>query len=150
MTTLYLDPGHNPGDHRIFASLGERASVQVPVTTLDEFLGAEFPPVDLIKMDIQGAEMAALRGMRETIMKSKELVLVTEFWPEGMKRFGFSPAAFLHQLTEHRFRLHIIADTSGTLQDVEPNVILNRCHEETYLVCIKGAHSALLAQTTQS
>ena len=50
-------------------------SIEVDARTLDSF---EFDAVDLIKLDIQGAEYAALVGARETIMRHRPVVLVEE------------------------------------------------------------------------
>jgi hypothetical protein len=48
---------------------------QVEARTLDSF---EFDAVDLIKLDIQGAEYAALVGARETIERHRPVILVEE------------------------------------------------------------------------
>lgn len=57
-------------------------SIAVDVTTLDAFFAAEgWPPVHLIKMDIEGAEKLALEGMRELSARNPELNLIMEFNP---------------------------------------------------------------------
>lgn len=50
-------------------------TVVVPTRTIDSF---EFDAVDLMKLDIQGAEYVALTGARETILRCKPVVLVEE------------------------------------------------------------------------
>ena len=54
--------------------------------------------VALIKMDIQGAEYVALRGMEQTIRKNPRLALCAEFWPYGLKKSGTSADTFLEHL----------------------------------------------------
>ena len=59
-------------------------SVMVPLTTIDK-LAAELnlPHVDFIKMDIEGAEVPALAGARDTIMRFKpRLAIATEHKPD--------------------------------------------------------------------
>ena len=60
------------------------AQVKVPLTTIDK-LAAELnlPRVDFIKMDIEGAEVPALRGAQDTIKRFKpRLAIATEHKPD--------------------------------------------------------------------
>ena len=73
--------------------------------------------VDIVKMDIEGAELAALRGMRRTIADSPDLALVMEFNPSALKAFGHQPAAALHEALSLGFgRVEAIA-ADGSLTD---------------------------------
>ncbi len=135
---LYLDPRHNPGDHRLFDSFDGRESVAVETTSLDDFFKDKSHFIHVIKMDIQGAEMAALEGMADTIKRHHDLTLITEFWPDGMKAFGFSPTEFLSTLIGHGFHLYILNDQMQSLQAIEPEQVMKICKTEIYLVCRKG------------
>ncbi len=76
--------------------------------------------VQLIKMDIQGAEGEglALRGMLETLAKSPEIVIFTEFWPWGIEETGESAAGFLRELMRAGFRFKAIDENKRQLTDV--------------------------------
>ena len=53
-----------------------------------------FPPqtrIDLITMDIQGAEYQALKGAERVLRENAQLYLVVEFWPWGLVRAGCRP-----------------------------------------------------------
>ena len=52
-------------------------TIPVECVTIDEYMAGQ--PVDVIKMDIEGGEPAALEGMRKTLSNSKDLVLFIEF-----------------------------------------------------------------------
>ncbi len=53
-------------------------SVQVPLTTIDKIVAElGLPRVDFIKMDIEGAEVNALAGARETISRFKPRLAIT-------------------------------------------------------------------------
>jgi FkbM family methyltransferase len=54
--------------------------------------------VDVIKMDIEGGEAAALRGMTATLGASRDLTLFVEFEPSALEAAGESPEDFLDQL----------------------------------------------------
>jgi len=135
---LYLDPRHNPGDHRLFDSSDGRVSVAVETTSLDDFFQDKGQIVHIIKMDIQGAEMAALEGMTDIIKRHHDLTLITEFWPDGMKAFGFSPTEFLSTLIGHGFHLYLLNDQTQSLEEIEREQVMKICKTEIYLVCRKG------------
>jgi FkbM family methyltransferase len=67
-------------------------SMTVETITLDEFFAAEgWPEVDIIKMDIEGAEKLALEGGRELIGRNPQLKMVMEFGPDVQAAAGVSP-----------------------------------------------------------
>jgi FkbM family methyltransferase len=92
--TLFLDSG-NTGSH----SLAEKnrqtsgGTEVVPVDPLDTLLASE-RRIDVMKIDIQGAEFAALRGAR-AILERDHPALLVEYWPSGLKAFGEEPAEML-------------------------------------------------------
>jgi FkbM family methyltransferase len=53
---------------------GARTSIIVPSETLDSVLAET--PVDFIKIDVEGAEMAVLSGARSTLEKNQPVVIV--------------------------------------------------------------------------
>jgi FkbM family methyltransferase len=72
--------------------------------------------VDLIKMDIEGAELMALRGARAVIASSPTLTLIMEYNPAALRSFGHDPAAALQEIREMGFvRCTAILD-DGTLE----------------------------------
>jgi FkbM family methyltransferase len=58
-------------------------SVEVPVSTLDDWLDAAGPPwadrsIDLVKIDVEGVEERVLQGMTRTLARNPSLALVCE------------------------------------------------------------------------
>lgn len=60
--------------------------------------------VDFIKMDIEGAEMKALKGMNKLIGSSPNLAMVMEFNPRLLQAFGVSPQETIEALRFYGFR----------------------------------------------
>ncbi|PYJ69934.1 MAG: FkbM family methyltransferase [Verrucomicrobia bacterium] len=84
---LYLSDTLNI-DHRTYAANGNaRRTVPIQMVALDDY----FKPghrVDLIKMDIQGYELHALRGASRVVADNPGIKLLLEFWPYGLRHAG--------------------------------------------------------------
>jgi FkbM family methyltransferase len=95
----------------------EAQRVEVEAVTLDDFLAAAGNPiVDLVKMDIEGAELVALQGMKETLKRTRRLIL--EFSPLSVQASPSNPEELLDMLSRHGFSIQIIQD-DGSLKPLE-------------------------------
>jgi FkbM family methyltransferase len=93
----------NRADNRVHASLGEETAetVEVPLTTLDDYCdAAKIDRIDAVKMDIQGAEVAALRGFQRILVRTAPRWLLIEFSPEHLRAAGPGPEDFWAVLDE--------------------------------------------------
>jgi FkbM family methyltransferase len=107
------------------ASIRDHASatdeiMEVETVSVDQ-LTAEWPQVDFIKIDVEGAEEAVWQGMRETIRRNKDIVIVLEFGPTRY----VNPKAFLEAILAEGFILRYID------YDTQPKEIsIDRCLSE--------------------
>lgn len=82
--------------------------VQVPVAPLDRLL-ADVPAIDVMKIDVEGAEPAALAGAAALLARSPRVTLVVEFQAESVARHtGTTPVAYLQGLAQQGFALALI------------------------------------------
>lgn len=51
-------------------------------------------------MDIQGAEMQALKGMRRILAQNPQMQIICEFWPKGLALGESSAEEFLSFTTD--------------------------------------------------
>lgn len=74
-------------DHRTYPVDEYSTSYEVPATSIDAYVNGKYK-VDIVKMDIQGAEYPALMGMKETLLSNPDLILFMEICPSALRDFG--------------------------------------------------------------
>ena len=108
-----LDSGRHSTYHH---GLPENGSVEVNVSTLDAFLDArDWPDIDLVKVDVEGAEMDVLRGMAELLERSPGLKLIMEFNPALLQSAGVPPSDMIKELQSRGFTLSCIYEKRGVI-----------------------------------
>ena len=102
---LYISKD-NRGDNRLYSNNKKRNSIIVECLTVDELLKEnDIKNLDLIKIDVQGYEPKVLKGMRNIVKSSKQLMILSEFWPKGILEAGENPKEFLSMLRKMQFQL---------------------------------------------
>lgn len=74
--------------------------------------------VDVVKMDIEGAEIGALRGMEQIIQNSPTLALVMEYNPQALHGFGHDPVKALYEVLQMGFNSLSAIEVDGTLTNL--------------------------------
>jgi FkbM family methyltransferase len=105
--------------------LGQQFAAQkysVETARLDDVLADKgIETVDFIKMDIEGAEIHALRGMSETIARSPRLQMIMEFNPQALKAFEHAAAAALREVLALGFARVEVIQEDGSLAPLSTN-----------------------------
>jgi FkbM family methyltransferase len=117
---LYLSR-HLNVDHHTYPTSDKREIVAISCTRLDD----HFPPlqrIDLVKIDTQGYEYQVLLGMQGLINSNKNIKIILEFWPYGLRAAGSDPRLVIDFLKEHDFDLNVIKK-SGLFPYAESEVI---------------------------
>ena len=102
--TFYIPPGG--ADNASAANLSGRDDVlqqQCPVTTLDEFVRQQGLRVDLLKCDVEGAELFVLQGGRTVIPRDRPVIFV-EMLRKWCAPFHYHPNEILQLLREFGYR----------------------------------------------
>ncbi len=108
---LYLSPDLNV-DHRTYSCGEGRKKVTANAVSLDGFFQRD-ETLQFIKMDIQGAEYAALRGMQALAARSPNLKILMELWPYLYERHGSGTAALLGLLESWGFEIRRVETDGG-------------------------------------
>jgi len=127
-------------DHRIVESINSRQDVPIVLIRLDDYLPEKFE-ADFIKMDIQGAEGLALRGMRQVLMRSAAVKILTEYWPKGLDASGVGAETYLQELNALGFSFFDV----GTDERLEKTLSIAQIlrmylpnpEHHTNLICIR-------------
>jgi FkbM family methyltransferase len=92
----FTENGINTGNSRVAAADGE---ITVDMETLDRTVAADWDPIDLIVMDTEGSEVAAMRGGQATLARTRNLYV--EFSPEQLGEQGSTAAEFVETAEKH-------------------------------------------------
>jgi len=129
----------NIGDHRIYDSLDGRKYLEIDSIRLDDYFANFEEEITVIKMDIQGAEYAALEGMQNLLKKNQKITLVTEFSPFHLKLAGLEPKLYLELIESLGFTLYIIEENTLSKASIEHLLQTYKPERDTYvnLLCRK-------------
>lgn len=141
---LLFENPENRADNRLYDSSDRHwNSVKVPSRRLDDLLcelGME--TVDFVKIDVQGYEQHVVRGFRQTLAHSQDVILMTEFWPQGLREAQSDPAAYLEELEDIGFELYELKERArGKLVALnDANNLIQRLSGSKYtnLIGLKG------------
>lgn len=124
--TLYVSDSHS-GDHRIYASSGEKRETQkIKTIRLDDYFKTA-EKVNFIKIDVQGAEELVFKGMKRLLERNKKINILLEFWPEGLQETGSSPADFLKIIKQSGFQIAYADESSGKLIKTSFRECMEKC-----------------------
>lgn len=117
-------------DHQTYDGGESRKSVTVRSYRIDDLVSAGCR-IDFIKMDIQGAEPAAISGATRVLADNPQIVLLFEFWPSAISRSGQDPDQFLDRLRKLGFSLTTIPAAADLSKVEYCNLIARRLAQDT-------------------
>ena len=89
----------------------EARTIEVEVVRLDDVAPAK--RLDVVKIDVEGAELDVLAGMKGLIAKNPDLAILAEFGPEHLARVGQTPAQWFKAFSDAGFTPYMIDETHG-------------------------------------
>lgn len=95
-------------------STGHSQNLQVPTCRLDDLLG-NMPRLDLVKIDIEGHEPVAWKGIQTLVQKYRPDV-VSEFSPVAMRNVGQDPLEYLRMLFALEGRVRVVHRDTGPVE----------------------------------
>src|SRR5262249_28133958 len=119
-------------------------SVEIQTVVLDEYLSAiGIGKLDFLKIDVQGFEGHVFNGLEKTVLQSPQLVVMSEFWPDGLRRAGTDPEELLGRLEQWGLSIHELLGDGRTEPIVNKPGFINKWQGRQYtnIVCRKSDHA---------
>src|SRR5262249_14192004 len=116
--------GHSsltPADDPSEASIDE---IEVEVCPLDDLLESG-ERVDLVKIDVEGAELAVLAGMTRIIAENPDIAIIAEFGPSHLRATKTTPEHWFSSFRDHGFEPSVIDELSGQCRPFNPSELVN-------------------------
>lgn len=136
--------GKEPSFHSLFQTPDVFTGYKrlIECISIDDYLKGQ--AVDVIKMDIEGGEIYALKGASKTITRSNKLTMFVEFNPKCLRAAGVESAELLAYLWRMGFEVLLIEETLKRLiptKGLETNQIVgiteNSQNGYMNLYCVK-------------
>ena len=100
---------------------------KVKVVAIDEwFKGSGLSKIDILKLDIEGSELAALRGMKKVLQNFRPLLIV-EINPETLSMFNLKPLDIYDYLEQQGYKGFLILENARLkqLDQIETDQTIN-------------------------
>ena len=133
------------GQNKIYKPKKTRTQKFVPTDSetirLDDFFKANnlLDKISFIKMDIEGAEVLALSGMKKILKLNKNIKIFTEVEISYLEDAGSSYDQFIDLLTENNFTLSLADNRSETLIKVNSSQLEKILNDEgsVNILCVR-------------
>jgi len=76
--------------------------------------------LDVVKIDVEGAELDVLAGMSRLFAENRDLAVVAEFGPSHLARVGVTPEAWFKAFAAHDLLAFEISEPAGVCRPVGP------------------------------
>lgn len=110
----------------------------VPITMLDVFMQEHnVPRVDVMKVDIEGAELMMFRGARDLLARADAPLILYEGFGALTRGFGYHPVEILWFLESCGYSLFVLNSESGEISELKPDY-----QYDSMVIAAKPGHAA--------
>jgi FkbM family methyltransferase len=111
---------------------------KVRITTIDAFMmDHQIPRVDVMKIDIEGAELMLFRGARELLRREDAPLIIYEGFGFLTRGFGYHPVEILWLLESYGFTLLLLDGDTGNILALDANY-----QYDSMVIAVKPGHPA--------
>ncbi|MCK5687207.1 FkbM family methyltransferase [bacterium] len=107
-------------DHHTYDNGKNRTFSEIRCIALDDYFHKN-EKIDFIKIDIQGFDLYAIKGMMKTIKRSDNMKMIGEFWPYGLNKAGIYYKDYLKLLDELKIEVTFLC-SENDIKNFEKNM----------------------------
>jgi FkbM family methyltransferase len=96
--------------------------LSIECTTIDDYI-EEGEAIHVVKLDVEGAEVEALRGMRRTLTEARRTALFVECNPTALAAAGVSVRELLDELNALGFQVQLIDEKPRSLLPITSELL---------------------------
>jgi FkbM family methyltransferase len=110
----------------------------VRISTLDVFIREhDIPRVDVLKVDIEGAELMMFRGAQDLLSRADAPLILYEGFGSLTRGFGYHPVETLWFLESCGYSLFVLNSESGEITELKPDY-----QYDSMVIAAKPGHAA--------
>ena len=136
----------NKGDNRLYPDPLLKATETIQTISVDKLCDLnDIPAISFLKIDIQGAEYDAIKGAKTILSNSDDCIILSEFWPYGLKCNDHSASDYLQLLKSLGFKLYSLGKR-GKLSLFNEALLIQNTQGRQYknIVGLKGRFQKLI------
>ena len=128
-------------DHRTYQPEDFDQEIEIAAISIDDYVSRnKISKIDFIKMDIQGFEMQAIKGMSNTLASNPKIQLISEFWPYGLNKAGSSAMEYFNYLRSKNFICYLLEKNNLKQLDTDMVVKMEHLGKEHYFNILALPH----------
>ncbi len=101
-------------DHQTYDNGENRKYTYVRSITLDKYFSST-KSIDFLKIDAQGFDYQVFKGALEILKRSKNPIILGEFWPYGLAKAGCNPSDYLDLLKKSGFKVTLFSQLTKNM-----------------------------------
>ncbi|HBO10538.1 MAG: Methyltransferase FkbM [Microgenomates group bacterium GW2011_GWC1_46_16] len=126
----------NPGEN----GLSRRGNLRVKTMTMDGWMKAKrIQKINLIKIDVEGAEVMVLKGAKTMIRNQKKITVICECNPEALQKLGYSAIDLTKILKSCGLKI-------GQIMDERLKIKCDYTPEKLNMMLAKSAYVTLISE----
>lgn len=142
------------GGHSLSNFRGAAAFEAVETVSLDDYFGGSGQRIDILKIDVEGGEMSIFSGMRRVLAANPDLTILTEFFPDAIRAFGYVPEEYVRGLSASGFEIYPIEDGRARpelLEAARVSELIKQAEKKEHinLLCVRGKHAELFGRNRE-